>query len=205
MKTTLDLVQELLSLPDEIYENFCNQAKMVALEYPSAHGIDCFARGETIEYGFIDIVGQHIDLKPNIKADFNDPDGLYAVEHLTDVKTQGNGFKPRKDQKALFYSKQWDIKKTAAGAKQFESKAHSYILIDPICARIAIVDTGVFYRKKFRTNSARISFSVKPQDVYMIYDGIAKVIDTEVIPDPNAIFREIWRKAGDRLDSLTTV
>ena len=205
MKTTIDLVQELRSLPDEIYENFCNQAKMVALEYPSAHGIDCFARGETIEYGFIDIVGQHIDLKPNVKADFNDPDGLYAVEHLTDVKTQGNGFKPRKDQKALFYSKQWDIKKTAAGAKQFESKAHSYILIDPICARIAIVDTGVFYRKKFRTNSARISFSVKPQDVYMIYDGIAKVIDTEVIPDPNAIFREIWRKAGDRLDSLTTV
>tara|TARA_R100000005_G_scaffold75171_1_gene42375 strand:- start:266 stop:883 length:618 start_codon:yes stop_codon:yes gene_type:complete len=205
MKTTIDLVQELRSLPDEIYENFCNQAKMVALEYPSAHGIDCFARGETIEYGFIDIVGQHIDLKPNIKADFNDPDGLYAVEHLTDVKTQGNGFKPRKDQKALFYSKQWDIKKTAAGAKQFESKAHSYILIDPICARIAVVDTGVFYRKKFRTNSARISFSVKPQDVYMIYDGIAKVIDTEVIPDPNAIFREIWRKAGNRLDSLTTV
>ena len=205
MKTTIDLVQELRSLPDEIYENFCNQAKMVALEYPSAHGIDCFARGETIEFGFIDIVGQHIDLKPNIKADFNDPDGLYAVEHLTDVKTQGNGFKPRKDQKALFYSKQWDIKKTAAGAKQFESKAHSYILIDPICARIAVVDTGVFYRKKFRTNSARISFSVKPQDVYMIYDGIAKVIDTEVIPDPNAIFREIWRKAGNRLDSLTTV
>ena len=205
MKTTLDLVQELLSLPDEIYENFCNQAKMVALEYPSAHGIDCFARGETIEYGFIDIVGQYIDLKPNVKADFNDPDGVYAVEHLTDVKTQGNGFKPRKDQKALFYSKQWDIKKTAAGAKQFESKAHSYILIDPICARIAVADTGVFYRKKFRTNSARISFSVKPGDVHMIYDGITKVIDTEVIPDPNAIFREIWRKAGDRLDSLTTV
>ena len=34
---------------------------------------------------------------------------------------------------------------------------------------------------------------------------ITKVIDTEVIPDPNAIFREIWRKAGDRLDGLTTV
>ena len=205
MKTTADLIQELHSLPDAIYENFCNQAKMVALEYPSAHGIDCFARGETIEYGFIDIVGQYIDLKSNIKTDFNDPDGVYAVEHLTDVKTQGKGFEPRKDQKALFYSKQWDIKKTAAGAKKFESKAHSYILIDPICARIAVVDTSVFYRKKFRTNSARISFSVKPQDVYMIYDGIAKVIDTKVIPDPNAIFREIWKKAGDRLDSLTTV
>ena len=59
MKTTLDLVQELRSLPDAVYENFCNQAKMVALEYPSAHGIDCFARGETIEFGFIDTVGQY--------------------------------------------------------------------------------------------------------------------------------------------------
>ena len=92
MKTTIELVQELRSLPDAIYQNFCNQAKMVALEYPSAHGIDCFARGETIEYGFIDIVGQYIDLKPNKKEDFNDPDGRYALEHLTDVKTQGKGF-----------------------------------------------------------------------------------------------------------------
>jgi len=205
MKTTIELVQELRSLPDAIYQNFCNQAKMVALEYPSAHGIDCFARGETIEYGFIDTVGEYIDLKPNKKEDFNDPDGQYALEHLTDVKTQGNGFLPQKSQKALFYSKQWDIKKTASGAKQFESKAHSYILIDPLCARIAVVDTSVFYRKPFRANSARISFSVKPGDVHMIYDGISKVIDTEVIPDPNAIFREIWKKAGDRLDSLTTV
>jgi len=204
MKTTIELVQELRSLPDAIYQNFCNQAKMVALEYPSAHGIDCFARGETIEYGFIDIVGQYIDLKPNKKEDFNDPDGRYALEHLTDVKTQGKGFLPRKDKKAMFYSKQWDIKKTASGAKQFESKAHSYILIDPICARIAVVDTSVFYRKRFRINTARISFSVKPQDVYMIYDGITNVIDTEVIPDPDAIYREIWKNAGNKLEVLTT-
>ena len=202
MKNTLDLVQELRSLPDAIYENFCNQAKMVALEYPSAHGIDCFARGETIEYGFIDIVGQYIDLKPNIKEDFNDPDGVYAVEHLTDVKTQGNGFLPQKSKKAMFYSKQWDIKKTASGAKQFESKAHSYILIDPLCARIAVVDTSVFYNKPFRTNSARISFSVKPGDVFMIYDGISNVIDADIDPDPDAIYREIWQKAGERLTSL---
>ena len=202
MKTTLDLVQELRSLPDAVYENFCNQAKMVALEYPSAHGIDCFARGETIEFGFIDTVGEHIDLKPNEKEDFNDPDGRYALEHLTDVKTQGNGFLPQKSKKAMFYSKQWDIKKTASGAKQFESKAHSYILIDPLCARIAVVDTSVFYIKPFRTNSARISFSVKPGDVFMIYDGISNVIDADIDPDPDAIYREIWQKAGERLTSL---
>tara|TARA_E500000318_G_C3531676_1_gene200802 strand:+ start:498 stop:1115 length:618 start_codon:yes stop_codon:yes gene_type:complete len=205
MKTTIDLVQELRSLPDAIYKDFCNQAKMVALEYPSAHGIDCFARGETIEFGFIDTVREYIDLKHNEKEDFNDPDGVYAIKHLTDVKTKGNGFLPQKSKKALFYSKQWDIKKTASGAKQFESKAHSYILIDPLCARIAVVDTSVFYNKPFRTNSARISFSVKPQDVYMIYDGIAKVIDTTIVPDPNAIYRELWNKAGDRLDDLKTV
>jgi len=204
MKTTADLVMELRSLPDDIYQKFCDQAKLVALEYPSAHGIDCFVRGETIEYGFIDIVGQYIDLKPNTKSNFNDPDGVYGLEHLTDVKAQGNGFLPRKDQKALFYSKQWDIKKTATGAKQFESKAHSYILIDPICARIAVVDTSVFYRKPFRINSARISFSVKPQDVYMIYDGITQVIDTSIVPDSTAIYREIWKKAGDKLEALTS-
>ena len=202
MKNTTQLVQDLRSVSPEVYRDFCNQAKIVALEYPSAHGIDCFARGETIEYGFIDIVGQYIDLKPNKKEDFNDPDGLYAAEHLTDVKTQGNGFLPQKSKKALFYSKQWDIKKTAQGAKQFESKAHSYILIDPLCARIAVVDTSVFYNKPFRTNSARISFSVKPGDVFMIYDGISNVIDADIDPDPDAIYREIWQKAGERLTSL---
>jgi hypothetical protein len=62
----------------------------------------------------------------------------------------------------------------------------------------------VFYRKRFRINTARISFSVKPQDVYMIYDGITNVIDTEVIPDPDAIYREIWKNAGNKLEALTT-
>ena len=205
MKNTTQLVKDLRSLPDAIYKDFCNQAKIVALEYPSAHGIDCFARGETIEYGFIDIVGQHIDLKPNKKEDFNDPDGLYAAEHLTDVKTQGNGFLPQKSKKALFYSKQWDIKKTAQGAKQFESKAHSYILIDPICARIAVVDTNIFYNKPFRTNVARISFSVKPGDVHMIYDVIGGVINPEIVPDSSAIYREIWNNAGKKMRTLSEV
>jgi hypothetical protein len=67
-----------------------------------------------------------------------------------------------------------------------------------------VVDTSVFYRKRFRINTARISFSVKPQDVYMIYDGITNVIDTEVIPDPDAIYREIWKNAGNKLEALTT-
>jgi hypothetical protein len=67
-----------------------------------------------------------------------------------------------------------------------------------------VVDTSVFYRKPFRNNSARISFSVKPQDVYMIYDGISSVIDASIVPDPNAIYREIWKKAGDKLEALTT-
>ena len=38
----------------------------------------------------------------------------------------------------------------------------------------------------------------------MIYDGIAKVIDTKIVPDPNAIYREIWNKAGNRLQEMTT-
>jgi hypothetical protein len=199
METVQQLVKDLRSVPEEVYRNFCNQAKVVALQYPLAHGIDCFARGETIEYGFIDTIGQHIDLKRNTKADLNDPDALYGLEHLNDVKTQANGFLPRKDRKALFYSKQWDIKKTARGATKFESKAQSYILIDPICARIAVVDAQVFYNKPFKSGDARITFGVKPGDVYMIYDGISNVIDIQVEADSNAIFREIWNKAGEVL------
>mgnify|MGYP001316012784 FL=1 len=38
----------------------------------------------------------------------------------------------------------------------------------------------------------------------MIYDGITNVIDTEVIPDPDAIYREIWKNAGNKLEALTT-
>ena len=205
METVTQLVQDLRSVPAEVYQNFCNQARIVALQYPLAHGMDCFARGEGIEKGFINTVGTHVALKPNKKEDFNDPDALYGLEHLTDVKTQVNGFLPQKSKKALFYSKQWDIKKTAQGAKQFESKAHSYILIDPICARIAVVDTSIFYNKPFTTNVARISFSVKPGDVYMIYDGIGGVIDPEIVPDSSAIYREIWNNAGKKMRTLSEV
>jgi len=42
--------------------------------------------------------------------------------------------------------------------------------------------------------SARISFSVKPEDVTMIYDGSADVADIDVKNDPNAIFQQIWDK-----------
>jgi len=30
------------------------------------------------------------------------------------------------------------------------------------------------------------------------------VIDASIVPDPNAIYREIWKKAGDKLEALTT-
>ena len=36
----------------------------------------------------------------------------------------------------------------------------------------------------------------------MIYDGISNVIDANIDPDPDAIYREIWQKAGERLTSL---
>lgn len=203
METVTQLVQDLRSVPAEVYQNFCNQARIVSLQYPLAHGMDCFARGEGIEKGFINTVGTHVALKPNKKEDFNDPDALYGLEHLTDVKTQVNGFLPQKSKKALFYSKQWDIKKTAQGSSKFTSKAQSYILIDPMCARIAVVDTQVFYNKPFKSGAARISFSVKPGDVHMIYDGVSNVLDVEVEANSDAIFDMIWENAGKVLNEVT--
>lgn len=197
--TIQNLIADLKTVPDEVYRQFCNQSKIVAMMYPSAHGIDCFARGETIEDGFVDTIGHYIDLKPNKKEEFNDPDAVYGSQHLTDVKTQGNGFIPQKSGKKLFYSKQWDIKKTASGSTKFESKADSYILIDPLCARIAVIDTQVFYNKKFTPGAARISFPIKPEDVTMIYDGIDDVIHPNIVPDPRAIYRTIWEEAGGKL------
>ena len=196
MKGTIELVQDLWKVPEEVYQKFCDQAKIVSLLYPSKHGIDCFARGETIEYGFIEAVSKYIDLIPNKKTEFNDPDGVYSGSHLTDIKTKVKGFEPLDRHPDKFYSKQWDIKKTSNGSVKFESKAHSYILIDPNHSRIAVIDSREFYKKKMAVGRARISFSVKFNDVYMIYDGIKNVTDISVSPNDGQIFHEIWRQAG---------
>ena len=196
MTKTEQFIQALQSVPQSVYKEFTDRAKVVALQYPTSFGIDCFARGEGIEYGFLQSVTDYIDLQENTKGQANDPDYLFAGNILTDAKTQCGGLKPQLSGKKLFYANQWDIQKKAQGASEFKSKADCYVLIDPHYARIAVIDSAVFYTKKFTPGSARISFSVKPEEVTMIYDGADSVLDIQVEHDSKAIYRAIWDNAA---------
>jgi hypothetical protein len=196
MTKTEQFIQALQSVPQSVYKDFTDRAKVVALQYPTSFGIDCFARGEGIEYGFLQSVTDYIDLQANDKGQANDPDYLFAGNILTDAKTQCGGLKPQLSGKKLFYANQWDIQKKAQGASEFKSKADCYVLIDPHYARIAVIDSAVFYTKKFTAGSARISFSVKPEEVTVIYDGADSVLDIQVEHDSKAIYRAIWDDAA---------
>jgi hypothetical protein len=196
MTKTEQFIQALQSVPQSAYQEFVDRAKVVALQYPTSFGIDCFARGEGIEYGFLQTVMQYIDLQANTKGQANDPDYVFAGNILTDAKTQCGGLKPQQSGKKLFYTNQWDIQKKAQGASEFKSKADCYVLIDPHFSRIAVIDSAVFYTKKFTAGSARISFSVKPEEVTMIYDGADSVLDIQVEHDSKAIYRAIWENAA---------
>ena len=196
MTKTEQFIQALQSVPQSVYKEFTDRAKVVALQYPTSFGIDCFARGEGIEYGFLQSVTDYIDLQANDKGQANDPDYVFAGNILTDAKTQCGGLKPQLSGKKLFYANQWDIQKKAQGASEFKSKADCYVLIDPHYARIAVIDSAVFYTKKFTAGSARISFSVKPEEVTMIYDGADSVLDIQVEHDSKAIYKAIWDDAA---------
>jgi len=195
MTKTEQFIAALQQVPQEVYCDFMKIARVVSFQYPYSFGIDCFARGEGIEYGFVEEIGKYINLKPNKKGQANDPDYVFDDSIFADAKTQCSGMKPQKTGKKLFYTKQWDIQKKAKGTNSFQSKSDCYVLIDPLYGRIAVVDSSVFYRKKVPPNTARISFSVAPEDVVMIYDGISQVSDIQVEHDPNAIYRMIWEEA----------
>jgi hypothetical protein len=196
MTKTEQFIAALQQIPQEVYRDFMKVAKVVSLQYPSSFGIDCFARGEGIEYGFLEEISKYINLRANSKGQANDPDYVFDGNIFPDAKTQCSGMKPQKTGKKLFYTKQWDIQKKAKGTSSFQSKSDCYVLIDPHYARIAVVDSAVFYGKKVTPNTARLSFSVAPEDVTMIYDGATTVCDVEIEHDSNAIYRKIWEEAS---------
>jgi hypothetical protein len=200
MTKTEQFIAALQQIPQEVYRDFMKVAKVVSLLYPSSFGIDCFARGEGIEYGFLEEISKYINLRANTKGQANDPDYVFDGNIFPDAKTQCSGMKPQKSGAKLFYTKQWDVQKKAKGTSSFQSKADCYVLIDPHYARIAVVDSAVFYGKKVTPNTARLSFSVAPEDVTMIYDGSATVYDVEVQHDANAIYRKIWEEAKANIE-----
>jgi len=195
MTKTESFISALRQVPQEVYRDFMRIARVVSLQYPYSFGIDCFARGEGIEYGFAEEIGKYINLKPNRKGQANDPDYVFNGNIFPDAKTQCSGMKPQKSGNKLFYTKQWDIQKKAKGTDTFQSKADCYVLIDPHYARIAVVESAIFYGRRIAPNTARISFSVAPKNVVMIYDGASTLLDVSVEHNPNAIYEKIWEEA----------
>jgi hypothetical protein len=195
MSKTQEFIDALSNVPQSVYEEFMKVAKVVSLQYPLSFGSDCFLRGEGIEKIFLWTISEFIDLKENEKNEANDPDYLFKGYIRPDAKTKCSGMKPQKSGNKLFYTTQWDIQKKAKGTNSFQSKTDCYVLIDPHYARIAVIDSSVFYGKKVPQNTARISFSVSPENVTMIYDGSNLVYDIEIEHDPNAIYRKIWEEA----------
>ena len=172
--------------------------------FPQNAGIDCFARGETIEFGFVRDFSKYIKMKASEKKNVDDPDAIFTYEEqnglilptnrdcLFDVKTSKNGFTPQKRNKNKFLAKRWDFKKTQKGVDKFMTRAEWYLLIDPWNARLAAMESTILQTKKITQNSSRISFSVHTDDVIMIYDGIDDQEDVYVEVDKDAFCRTTW-------------
>jgi hypothetical protein len=185
-------ISDLKSIPTEEYKKFFDHASLVAKAYALNLGIDCFARGETIEWAFINEFSKFIDIKGAAKKQIDEPDGVYKKVKLFDVKLSKEGLKPQESNPNLIYSHPWDFKKTQTGVDEFVTKADFYLLIDAWSYRVAVLDAEVVKSRDIAKNSSRIAFSVKTKDVTMIYDGINERRNFDMPSLSGGIFKMIW-------------
>jgi hypothetical protein len=188
-------ISDLKTIPSEEYKKFFIQANKVAAMYPLNEGIDCFARGESIEFGFIETFSKYIDIKASEKKEKNDPDGLYRTKHLWDAKTKKFGLEPQEKKSWLIKSKTWDFKKTQSGVSEFKTRSEWFVLIDPWTHRLAVLDAKLLFSKNFTEGKSRITFSVSQEDITMIYDGINDVEEVNVVPESKTLLKYIWEQA----------
>jgi hypothetical protein len=188
-------ISDLKTIPDEEYKKFFIQANKVAAMYPLNEGIDCFARGEAIEFGFIQAFSKYIAIKASKKTEKNDPDGLYLLKHLWDAKTKKFGLEPQERNSSLIKAKTWDFKKTQSGVSEFKTKSEWFVLIDPWTHRFAVLDAKLLFSKNFTEGKSRITFSVSHEDITMIYDGINDVEELDVVPESKTLLKYIWEQA----------
>jgi len=188
-------ISDLKTIPDEEYKKFFIQANKVAAMYPLNEGIDCFARGESIEFGFIENFSKYIKIKESKKKEKNDPDGVYLDVHLWDVKTKKFGLEPQERNSSLIKAKTWDFKKTQSGVSEFKTKSEWFVLIDPWTHRLAVLDSKLLFSKNFTEGKSRITFSVSQEDITMIYDGINDVEELDIVPESKSLLKYIWGQA----------
>ena len=188
-------ISDLKTIPNEEYKKFFIQANKVAAMYPLNEGIDCFARGEAIEYGFIQAFSKYIAIEASKKTEKNDPDGIYLLKHLWDAKTKKFGLEPQERNPSLIKSKTWDFKKTQSGVSEFKTRSEWFVLIDPWTYRLAVLDTKILPYKKFTEGKSRITFPVSQEDITIIYDGINEVEELDIVPESKSLLEYIGHQA----------
>jgi hypothetical protein len=188
-------ISDLKTIPDEEYKKFFIQANKVAAMYPLNEGIDCFARGEAIEFGFIQAFSKYVAIESSKKTEKNDPDGTYLLKHLWDAKTKKFGLEPQERNSSLIKAKTWDFKKTQSGVSEFKTKSEWFVLIDPWTHRLGVLDAKLLFFKNFTEGKSRITFSVNHEDVALVYDGINDVEEVNVVPESKSLLEYIWNQA----------
>jgi len=188
-------ISDLKTIPDEEYKKFFIQANKVAAMYPLNEGIDCFARGEAIEFGFIKAFSKYIAIEASKKTEKNDPDGIYLLKYLWDAKTKKFGLEPQEKNPSIIKAKTWDFKKTQSGVSEFKTKSEWFVLIDPWTHRLAVLDAKLLFSKNLKVGKSRITFSVSQEDITMIYDGINDVEEVDIVSESKTLLEYIWNQA----------
>ena len=188
-------ISDLKTIPNEEYKKFFIQANKVAAMYPLNEGIDCFARGEAIEFGFIQAFSKYIAIEASKKTEKNDPDGIYLLKHLWDAKTKKFGLEPQDKNSSLIKAKSWHFKKTQSGVSKFKTKSEWFVLIDPWTHRLGVLDAKLLFSKNLKEGKSRITFSVNHEDVALVYDGINDVEEVNVVPESKTLLKYIWEQA----------
>ena len=179
MTTTYQqFVDDLHSIPDKVFIDFLIECKKIYMRY-SGVGLYNFVKGHKVEHEFVKYVKSYIDLRASKKQSPDDPDCVYGENYLPDIKTKQDGLKTKKN--GDFYANPWILKNPYSNKDVFITRADSYILIDPTCSKIAVVDSEYFSGCFNNQNSTTCHFNVCRDQVDMIFDGTGKIPYVEPI------------------------
>ena len=170
--TYRQLVADLQSIPDEVFINFLIECKKIYMKYSGVRDYN-FIKGHKVEHEFLKYVKSYINIRSSKKQLLDDPDYVYGEMHLIDAKSKQNGLKTKKN--GEFYSSPWILKNPYSNKDVFTTRADSYILIDPTCGKIAVVDSKHFLGLQNNKNSTDNKFKIYRDQVDMIFDGTGKI------------------------------
>ena len=187
-----ELVTDLRSISDQIYIDFMVDCKKVYMKHPRA-SMNNFIKGHLVEHLFVKSVSPYIELERSKKDSPDDPDCVYKSSYFPDIKSMKDGLKTKNN--GQFYAKNWTLKNPFSNKEVFTTRADSYILIDPTCSKIAVVDSKYFSGLFNNQTSNVCKFKVYKDEVDMIFDGTGRIPVVEDIPAVSEydLMEAIWK------------